>query len=79
MIYENLIRHGNKLVGLPFGEAFSLGSFEKIEAVTSSTSSAGHDDVTRTRIYSTLIPAFTYGVEPPALPSLCRPSVPGSC
>jgi hypothetical protein len=63
-----VVRRQYKLVALPFGEAFSLGSFDKSDAARSSATPAEHDDVTRTRIYTTLIPAFTYGVEPPSPP-----------
>jgi TRAP-type uncharacterized transport system substrate-binding protein len=60
-------KHGYKLVSLPFGEAFSLESFgDGEEERGEPLPTRRHDDVTRSRIYPTLIPAFTYGIEPPA-------------
>ncbi|MGO9601406.1 MAG: TAXI family TRAP transporter solute-binding subunit [Isosphaeraceae bacterium] len=68
LVRHLVVRRNYRLVALPFGEAFSLGSFDKTEAGRNPSGSADHDDVTRSRIYSTLIPAFTYGVEPPSPP-----------
>jgi TRAP-type uncharacterized transport system substrate-binding protein len=56
-------QHGYRLVALPFGEAFALSALGD---------KAGHDRTNHTtakyHTYSTTIPAFTYGVEPPVPP-----------
>jgi TRAP-type uncharacterized transport system substrate-binding protein len=54
-----------QLIPLPFGEAFALDSFEDRGGSDGTVARRETDDVTRSRIYPTLIPAFTYGVEPP--------------
>lgn len=57
-----------KLVSLPFGEAFSLEAFGEDSSLGSSGSDGaeGNDEIAKYRIYPTEIPAFTYGIEPPA-------------
>jgi TRAP-type uncharacterized transport system substrate-binding protein len=54
-----------KLVALPFGEAFALESFEATNKDWA-PGLAGHDSITRSRIFPTSIPPYTYGMEPPA-------------
>ncbi len=60
-------RYRYKLVSLMFGEAFSLESFGPPEA--GSNGSPREDDVARSRIYPTLVPPFTYGINPPTPPA----------
>jgi len=57
-------RHGYRLVPLPFGEAFALGSLTDQER-----QARAHDQsLDKGRTFATTIPAFTYGVEPPVPP-----------
>jgi TRAP-type uncharacterized transport system substrate-binding protein len=62
-------RQGYRLVPLPFGEAFALEALAKDDLLHP----AGHA-IDKGRTHATVIPAFTYGVEPPvppeALPTL---------
>jgi TRAP-type uncharacterized transport system substrate-binding protein len=62
-------QRGYRLVPLPFGEAFALEALAHDEALAQT----GHT-IDKGRTYPVLIPAFTYGVEPPvppeALPTL---------
>jgi TRAP-type uncharacterized transport system substrate-binding protein len=58
-----------RLVSLPFGEAFSLDNFEDSSRSRSAERGQGSDDVNRFRIYPTVVPAFTYGIEPPSPPA----------
>jgi TRAP transporter TAXI family solute receptor len=58
-------RHGYRLVGLPFAEAFALSTLGE------STHQLRGDpiaEVRREHTYDTVIPAFTYGVEPDVPP-----------
>jgi TRAP-type uncharacterized transport system substrate-binding protein len=55
-------RHGYRLVPLPFGEAFAL---ESVNAPERERRDQAGKSVDKGRTYSTQIPAFTYGVEPP--------------
>jgi TRAP-type uncharacterized transport system substrate-binding protein len=54
-----------QLVSLPFGEAFSIDSLTEGGENESRENKARPSDVSRCRIYPTVIPAFTYGMEPP--------------
>jgi TRAP-type uncharacterized transport system substrate-binding protein len=56
-------KHHYRLVALPFGEAFALDSLFRERSAN-----APFEAVEKMRVYETLIPAFTYGVEP-AVPS----------
>lgn len=67
---RNLVaRRHYQLVPLPFGEAFSLDAFEDENQRKDSAGRDAADDVTKFRIYPTLIPAYTYGIEPPSPPA----------
>ncbi len=57
-----IARHGYRLVPLRFGEAFSLDSFPS--GGTSAPDGGISAVVEKFQIVNTLIPAFTYGVEP---------------
>jgi TRAP-type uncharacterized transport system substrate-binding protein len=57
-------RHGYRLVPLPFGEAFALGSLTDQERRTR----AEDGGLDKGRTFAATIPAFTYGVEPPVPP-----------
>jgi TRAP-type uncharacterized transport system substrate-binding protein len=58
-------RHGYRLVGLPFAEAFALSTLgESTEPVEADPIS----EVRREHAYDAIIPAFTYGVEPSVPP-----------
>jgi TRAP-type uncharacterized transport system substrate-binding protein len=56
-----------KLVSLPFGDAFALESFEIDKR--GNAGPASEDDVAKSRIFPTMIPAYTYGMEPPTPPA----------
>jgi TRAP-type uncharacterized transport system substrate-binding protein len=58
---ELVTRHGYRLVPLPFGEAFALGSLTDQER----RARAEDGGLDKGRTFATTIPAFTYGVEPP--------------
>jgi TRAP-type uncharacterized transport system substrate-binding protein len=58
-----------QLVSLPFGEAFFLDAFENRSRDRSQSPGRKADAVDRFRIYPVMIPAFTYGIEPPSPPS----------
>ena len=57
-----------QLVPLPFGEAFSLDSFEDRSRDPSQSADAGKRTMCEVPHLPDLIPAFTYGVEPPSPP-----------
>jgi TRAP-type uncharacterized transport system substrate-binding protein len=59
-------RQDYRLVPLPFGEAFALGSLAAEEPGPSSQPTPSR--VEKEHTYPTLIPAFAYGVEPPVPP-----------
>ena len=61
---ELVTRHGYRLVPLPFGEAFALGSLTDQERLAR----AQDQSLDKGRTFATTIPAFTYGVEPPVPP-----------
>lgn len=61
-------KHHYQLVPLRFGEAFSLGSFGD-ERQKKGPPRDDADDVTKFRIYPTVIPAYTYGIESPSPPT----------
>jgi TRAP-type uncharacterized transport system substrate-binding protein len=61
---ELVTRHGYRLVPLPFGEAFALGSLTDLER----RARAEDGGLDKGRTFATTIPAFTYGVEPPVPP-----------
>jgi TRAP-type uncharacterized transport system substrate-binding protein len=63
-----MARHGYRLVTLPFGEAFALGSLTRAQPASQERGS--EPQVDKSHIYPISIPAFTYGVDPP------RPSAP---
>src|SRR5262245_20332671 len=58
-------KHGYRLVPLPFGEAFALESLTRDEREL--RGQAAHT-IDKGRTYAAVIPAFTYGVEPPMPP-----------
>jgi TRAP-type uncharacterized transport system substrate-binding protein len=62
-----------QLIPLPFGEAFALDSFGESGGTEDADAKRKREEVARFRIYPTLIPAFTYGVEPPT-PSEALPT-----
>ena len=55
-------KHGYRLVPLPFGEAFALESLTRDERAL--RGQAAHT-IDKGRTHATVIPAFTYGIEPP--------------
>jgi TRAP-type uncharacterized transport system substrate-binding protein len=62
-IHYLVARHGYRLVPLPFAEALALESLERPGTDDAQESGEGH--VVLGRIQSTIIPAYTYGIEPP--------------
>ena len=54
-------RHGYRLIGLPFAEAFALSTLDERRSPASGDPA---NEVRREHVYDTVIPAFTYGVEP---------------
>jgi TRAP-type uncharacterized transport system substrate-binding protein len=56
-------RHDYRLVPLPFAEAFALGSLAK--PPEDMAGGAEPPEIVRGRIQAVIVPAFTYGVEPP--------------
>jgi TRAP-type uncharacterized transport system substrate-binding protein len=54
-------RHGYRLVALPFAEAFALSTLDEDGSFAPGGPA---DEVRREHVYDTVIPAFTYGVEP---------------
>jgi TRAP-type uncharacterized transport system substrate-binding protein len=64
---ELVLRH-YQLVPLPFGEAYALNSLNRRRPAGPDGSGGRPDDVTQVHIYPTHIPAFTYGIDPPAPP-----------
>src|SRR5262249_25416733 len=65
-------RHGYRLVPLPFAEAFALRSL--VEAMGDSQLGPAEEHIVMGRIQATVIPAFTYGVEP-AVPEQPLPTL----
>jgi TRAP-type uncharacterized transport system substrate-binding protein len=63
-VQELVTRHGYRLVPLPFGEAFALGSLADQER----RARAEDGGLDKGRTFATTIPAFTYGIEPPVPP-----------
>jgi hypothetical protein len=63
-VQELVTRHGYRLVPLPFGEAFALGSLADQER----RARAEDGGLDKGRTFATIIPAFTYGIEPPVPP-----------
>ena len=64
LVRRLVARRRYKLVALPFGEAFALESFDDEDRGTTAPATA--DEIAKFRIYPTVIPAYTYGVEPPS-------------
>jgi TRAP-type uncharacterized transport system substrate-binding protein len=58
-------RHGYRLVGLPFAEAFALSTLGETASIARCDPAA---EVRREHTYDAVIPAFTYGVEPSVPP-----------
>jgi TRAP-type uncharacterized transport system substrate-binding protein len=56
--------HGYQLVALPFGEAFALSGLNSAESAGGRN--AASEAIDQKRTFPAEIPAFTYGVEPPA-------------
>jgi TRAP-type uncharacterized transport system substrate-binding protein len=56
-------KHGYRLVPLPFAEALALESLEGSAAA--GLAAAGDGRIVLGRVQPTIIPAFTYGIEPP--------------
>lgn len=54
-------KHGYRLVGLPFAEAFALSALDEAAPVAPGDPAA---EVRREYAYDTVVPAFTYGVAP---------------
>ena len=60
-----IVRHRYQLVPLPFGEAFALDALNAGSPAMTPGQSQPISDVSKVRIYPALIPAFTYGIDPP--------------
>jgi len=60
-------RHGYRLVGLPFAEAFSLDAYAP-DGHPGRRMTLG-PDINKTQVYDAVIPAFTYQVEPGVPPA----------
>jgi TRAP-type uncharacterized transport system substrate-binding protein len=60
-------QHGYRLVPLPFAEAFALDA--RAPAAPGAAGQRPGNHVDKARTYTTAIPAFTYGVEPPEPPA----------
>jgi TRAP-type uncharacterized transport system substrate-binding protein len=58
-------RHGYRLVGLPFAEAFALSTLGESASIARGDPAA---EVRREHTYDAIVPAFTYGVEPSVPP-----------
>ena len=58
--------HGYRLVELPFAEAFALSTLDESRAIAPGDPA---EEVRREHVYETVIPAFTYGVEPGVPPA----------
>ena len=69
IVRQLVAKHRYQLVPLPFGEAFFLDAFENRSHDKSQNPSGKKDEVDRLRIYPVMIPAFTYGIEPPSPPA----------
>jgi TRAP-type uncharacterized transport system substrate-binding protein len=69
IVRQLVAKRGYQLVSLPFGEAFFLDAFEDRSRNLSHSPNGKKDKVDRLRIYPVMIPAFTYGIEPPSPPA----------
>src|SRR5262249_6368418 len=56
-------KHGYRLVPLPFADALAMESLE--QSADNARQPAGEGHIVLSRIESTIIPAYTYGIEPP--------------
>jgi hypothetical protein len=65
LVRHLVTRHRYQLVPLPFAEAFALDAFS-LQADPTRQSGTEGTDVSKFQIFPTIIPAFTYGIEPAA-------------
>ena len=55
---------GYRLVPLPFGEAFALGALEQNAKLADEAEPNPQHGVRKEHVYDTIIPAYTYGIDP---------------